>query len=255
MDHSTSARVLHPIITAAAGEPNTIGDRILCCLSMMINQGYDSWCVASDRNPEHARRVTGKQPRSHEGANMSTNLQNYTKALYGFDAVVQRVPSDRWDADTPCDGWCARDVVTHAAGVIDAVAEMARTGEVAMPEMPDADDDPVGLWNASLKSLLEALDQPGVIGKVGNYWFGESTIDDVLAFTTWDPLGHSWDLAKATGLDAHASNDVAEAMIASIEPNAEMMRSMGLMGQPVEVPSDADAMTRFLGLIGRDPNS
>jgi hypothetical protein len=35
---------------------------------------------------------------------MSTNLQNYTKALYGFDAVVQRVPSDRWDADTPCDG-------------------------------------------------------------------------------------------------------------------------------------------------------
>ncbi len=44
-------------------------------------------------------------------------------------------------------------------------------------------------------------------------------------------------------------------MIAGIEPNAEMIRSMGLMGQPVEVPSDADAMTRFLGLIGRDPTS
>jgi uncharacterized protein (TIGR03086 family) len=186
---------------------------------------------------------------------MSTNLQNYTKALYGFDAVVQRVPSDRWNADSPCEEWCARDVVAHASGVIDAVAAMARTGEVAMPEMPDAGDDPVGLWNASLSGLLDALDQPGVIGKVGTYWFGESTIDDVLAFTTWDPLGHSWDLAKATGLEAHASADVAETMIASIEPNAEMLRSMGLMGPLVEVPADADAMSRFLGLIGRDPTS
>lgn len=185
---------------------------------------------------------------------MSENLRNYTRALYGFDAVVQRVPSDRWDAASPCDGWCARDVVAHAAGVVDAVAAMARTGEVAMPEIPDAGDDPVGLWDASLAGLFEALDQPGVVGKVGNYWFGESTIDDVLAFTTWDPLGHSWDLAQATGLEAHASTAVAEAMIASIEPNADMMRKMKLMGEPVAVAPDADAMHRFLGLIGRNPN-
>jgi uncharacterized protein (TIGR03086 family) len=184
---------------------------------------------------------------------MSQNLRNYTRALYGFDAVVQRVPDDRWDAESPCDGWSARDVVAHAAGVVDAVATMARTGEAAMPQMTDERDDPAGLWNASLDGLLEVLDQPGVIGKVGHFWFGESTIDDILEFTTWDPLGHSWDLAKAAGLEACASDDVAEAMIASIEPNAEMMRKRKLMGDPVEVPADADAMTRFLGLIGRDP--
>ncbi len=40
---------------------------------------------------------------------------------------------------------------------------------------------------------------------------------------------------------------------ASITPNADMMRNMNLMGEAVEVPSDADAMTRFLGLIGRNP--
>ncbi len=38
---------------------------------------------------------------------MSENLRNFAKALYGFDAVVQRVQADQWDADTPCDGWCA----------------------------------------------------------------------------------------------------------------------------------------------------
>ena len=41
--------------------------------------------------------------------------------------------------------------------------------------------------------------------QVGNYWFGESTIEDILAFSQWDPLVHSWDLGQAVGLEAHAS--------------------------------------------------
>lgn len=184
---------------------------------------------------------------------MSINSRDYTKALYGFDAVVQRVPADRWDATSPCDGWCARDVVAHAAGVIDAVAQMARTGQVAMPQTPDPGDDPVGLWNTARDNVLDALDQPGVINRVGEYWFGATTIDDLIAFTTWDPLGHAWDLATAVGLDAHTSPEVAEAAIAVISANAGTLRSMQLMGDPVDVPADASPMDRFLGLTGRDP--
>jgi uncharacterized protein (TIGR03086 family) len=184
---------------------------------------------------------------------MSKSLRNYTKALYGFDAVVQRVPADRWDADSPCEGWCARDVVAHACGVMQAVEAMARTGENSLPTTPDPAGDVVGLWNTSRDDLLEALDHPDVLNRVGNYWFGEGTIDDILAFSVWDPLGHSWDLARATGQKAHASDDVAEASIAVISANADMLREMGLMGDPVPVPADAPAMTRFLGLTGRDP--
>jgi uncharacterized protein (TIGR03086 family) len=184
---------------------------------------------------------------------MSQVLRNYTKALYGFDAVVQRVPIDRWDADSPCEGWCARDVDAHAAGVLDAIAKMARSGEIAMPVTIDPGTDQVGMWNGARDGLLEALDHPHVVNRVGNYWVGESTIDEILAFATWDPLGHSWDLARAAGLEAHASPDVAEASILVIEQKADMLRSMGLMGGPVVVPADADPMTRFLGLIGRNP--
>jgi uncharacterized protein (TIGR03086 family) len=186
---------------------------------------------------------------------MSQHLRNYTKALYGFDAVIQRVPADAWDADSPCDGWCARDVVTHAISVMNAIEQMARTGENAMPQDPEPTDDPVGRWNAARDALLEALDHPNVIGRVGNYWFGESTIDDILAFSVWDPLGHAWDLATATGLEPHGSDDVAEASLAVIGANADMIRGMGLMGDPVEVPDDAPAYARFLGLIGRSPGS
>lgn len=184
---------------------------------------------------------------------MSQNLRNYTKALYGFDAVVQRVPAGRWDADSPCHGWCARDVVAHQSGVVDAVAQMARTGEVAMPGMPDPGDDPVGLWNASRDKFLEALDEPDVVKKVGNFWFGESSIDEILAFAQWDPLGHAWDLAQAVGIESCCSQEVALSSLATIEPLADTLRSMGLIGDPVAVPVDADPVTRFLGLTGRNP--
>jgi len=185
---------------------------------------------------------------------MSTSLRNYTRALYGFDAVIQRVPADRWDADSPCDGWSARDVVVHACGVMQAVEAMARSGTNVTPATPDPVDDVIALWNTSRDDLLEALDHPDVLNRVGDYWFGEGTIDDILAFSVWDQLGHSWDVARAVGLDAHASDDVAEASIAVISANADMLRQMGLMGDPVDVPADAPAMMRFLGLTGRDPS-
>lgn len=185
---------------------------------------------------------------------MSTSLRNYTKALYGFDAVIQRVPADRWDSDSPCEGWSARDIVIHACGVMQAVEAMARTGENVLPATPDPGDGVVALWNTSRDDLLEAVDHPDVLMQVGNYWFGEGTIDDILAFSVWDQLGHSWDVARAVGLDAHTSDDVAEASFAVISANADMLRGMGLMGDPVEVPADSPAINRFLGLVGRDPN-
>ncbi len=185
---------------------------------------------------------------------MSVNLRNFTKAIYGFDAVVQRVRPDQWDADSPCEGWCARDIVAHQCGVIDALTQMADTGQIAMPHTPDVGDDPVGHWDATRDRVLEALDTAGALHTTGAFWWGEMSIDELIAFVTWDPLGHSWDLAQATGQDAHADDGVAEAVLATIEPMADTLRQMQLMGPPVEVPADADAMTRYLGLTGRDPN-
>lgn len=119
---------------------------------------------------------------------MSQNLRNYTKALYGFDAVVQRVPADQWDAPSPCEGWSARDVLVHQVGVINAVAQMARTGAVAWPDSAGPGDDPVGLWNACRDRFFDSVDRPDTITRVGSYWFGESPFDEVLAFAQWDPL-------------------------------------------------------------------
>lgn len=188
------------------------------------------------------------------GASMSDNLRSYTTAIYGFDAVIQRVPADGWDAPSPCDGWNARDVVAHQIGVFDGVATMARSGEMVMPSPPEIEGDPVSAWTASRNGLLEALDQPDVLKRPGAYWFGTTTIDDLLAIVRYDPLAHAWDVATAVGLEHCCSNDVAEAALVSLEPLAPMMREHGLIGDPVEVSPDADAFTKFLGMVGRDPS-
>ena len=138
---------------------------------------------------------------------------------------------------------------------MNAIEAMARTGQNALPEMPDPGDDPVGLWNSSRDALLEALDQPGVLDQRGNYWFGESSIDDILAFSVWDLLSHAWDLGRATGLEPHGSDDVAAASMEVIGANADTLRSMGLMADPVEIADDASAYNRFLALTGRNPSA
>jgi len=184
---------------------------------------------------------------------MSEVLRNYTRALYGMDAVVQRVPADQWSADSPCEGWSARDVVAHASGVLAAVAQMAETGEVAWPQMPEVDDDILDLWNTSRDNVLAAIDSPGALNKKGEYWFGEGTIEDILGFSQWDTLVHAWDVAQATGAEAPPDQELAESSLATIGPMADAIRGMGLMADAVEVPPHSDAMTRFLGLTGRNP--
>lgn len=184
---------------------------------------------------------------------MSPQLLNYASAVRSADAVIQQIEGDQWDAPTPCDGWNVTDVVTHLCSPMAAIRTMAVTGQVAAPE-PIETDDPIGLWNTTRDTLLEALNVPGATAQVGEFWFGESSIDDILAFAAWDQLGHAWDIAVATGRDVDVDPAVVEATIAVISASADMLRSGGMMDDEVAVAPDAPAMDRFVGLIGRNPS-
>ena len=186
---------------------------------------------------------------------MSENLRNFTKALYGMDAVVRRVDADRWDDPSPCPGWSARDVVAHQVGVLRGLTETVRTGEMAVPAEPDERSDPVALWNEARDAVVESLDQPGRLQQSGRYWFGEMTIDELIAVVQWDPLTHAWDLAKATGQEAHLDEGLARRSHDTIAPMREALAKRNLVSEaPVPVSDDADIVSRYLGLVGRDPS-
>ncbi|MEL6982582.1 MAG: TIGR03086 family metal-binding protein [Actinomycetota bacterium] len=185
---------------------------------------------------------------------MSENLRNFTKAVYGMDAVVRRVPAERWDSPSPCDGWSARDVVAHQVGVFRGLAETVRTGEMTLPAEPEERDDPVGLWSAARDEVMASLDRRGVLQQAGRFWFGEMTVDELIAVVQWDPLTHAWDVATAAGIDAHLDPGLAQRSyetISSMRPN--LVKRQLVSAEEVEVPADADPVSRYLGLVGRNP--
>lgn len=185
---------------------------------------------------------------------MSQNLRDFTKAIYGMDAVVQRVPDSAWDNSSPCAGWTARDVVGHQAGVLNGVAHMAAGNEMILPAAPDDLSDPKAVWAEARDGVLEALDQPRALHHQGKYWFGPMSIDELIGIVQWDPLTHSWDIFKATGVEAILDPRLAQLSYDRISAMRGSLAKMKLVGEEVPVPADADIVSRYLGLVGRDPS-
>ncbi len=182
----------------------------------------------------------------------TTPLGRFRRAADGFDATAAAVPADRWDAPAPCDGWRARDVVGHLAGWVPGV--LGR-GDVDLGPLPPVEDDPAATWTALRAGLVGALTDPRVaahefdVGPPGRLSV-ERTIDMLV---TPDVLVHTWDLARATGLDEHLDGDLVHDLLVGMEPLDELLRSSGQYGPRVAVPDDADEQTRLLAFTGRDP--
>lgn len=184
---------------------------------------------------------------------MSDNTRALTRAIYTFDAVVKRVPSDAWSTPSPCDGWSALDVLGHQCGVLNALAQVLNTGERVFPEMDEVTGDPLAHWIKSRDGVLEAMDTSAFLDKDGKWWFGEMTLDDLVAYVIWDPLTHAWDIGSTTGVASHLPTDLAQASLERASAMAPGLRKNGLIGDEVSVAADASVVDRFLGVVGRQP--
>ncbi len=184
---------------------------------------------------------------------MSDNLQTFTAAVYGFDAVVNRVPADGWDAASACEGWTARDLVQHQCAVLNGVAAIAQTGAMAKPSPPEDMTDPAAVWAETRRNVLSALDQPGVLAQQGPFWFDTADVDDLIGVVQWDPLAHTWDLAQAHGQACSLDEAAAAKSCEWVESAQAMLNESGRTATACEVPADASTADKFLAATGRQP--
>jgi uncharacterized protein (TIGR03086 family) len=82
--------------------------------------------------------------------------------------------------------------------------------------------------------------------------------DEAIAtFVLADVLVHTWDLARATGLDERLDpelvHEIAPGMLGVPAEVADAMRSSGQYGAPVELAGDADEQARLIAFTGRRP--
>lgn len=158
-----------------------------------------------------------------------------------------------WDAPAPVSGWVARDVVRHLVEWLPAF--LAAGSTVRLPAVRSLDDDPVGAWQTHVDAVQALLDDPATDGlTLSNQHIGAFPVDRAIdQFYTSDVFMHTWDLARATGQDDRLNPQFCAVLLAGMEPLEDVIRSSGQYGPRVPVRDDADAQTRLLGFIGRNP--
>jgi uncharacterized protein (TIGR03086 family) len=64
---------------------------------------------------------------------------------------------------------------------------------------------------------------------------------------------HTWDVAAAAGLEVTLDPAEVHALLTGMEGMDEALRASGQYGPKVEVPADADELTRLIAFTGRHP--
>ena len=83
---------------------------------------------------------------------------------------------------------------------------------------------------------------------------GRVTVEYAIdTFCIGDIVVHTWDLARATGLDETLDADEVHGMYEGMLPMDEVLRQSGHYGPKVEVPADADEQTKLIAFTGRMP--
>lgn len=158
-----------------------------------------------------------------------------------------------WDAPAPVPGWVARDVVRHLTDWLPGL--LASGSDAVLERGPSVDEDPVACWEVHAASVQALLDDPGTPDRLlSNPHIGELPLDRAIdQFYVSDVFMHTWDLARATGQDEQLDADFCTQLLAGMESMEQAIRGSGQYGPRVVVPEGADAQTRLLGFIGRDP--
>jgi len=183
---------------------------------------------------------------------MSEQHERYQWVAAQFGARVDQVAADAWDNPAPVEGWVARDVVGHLVEWLPAF--FFGTWGIDAGPAPDAATDPVAAWRWLDDAIQGALDDPAVAEAVRDTHMGTSSFEQQISMiATTDVLIHTWDLARATGLDEQLDAEGVRSYVEGMEPLDQILRQSGHYGPRVAVDEDADDQTRLLAFLGRQP--
>jgi uncharacterized protein (TIGR03086 family) len=181
---------------------------------------------------------------------MSDVSSRYRKVADQFGARVDAVPEGAWDDPTPCEGWVARDIVGHMAEWMPSLF-LASVG-APPPVLPDVASDPAGAWHALDAALQAALDDPDIASRQVDTPVGTFSVAEAIGqFGLPDVLVHTWDLARATGLDDTLDPVEVRSLAEGLADVGDSLEKSGHYGPRVPAPDDADEQTKVLALMGR----
>ncbi|MEI7547552.1 MAG: TIGR03086 family metal-binding protein, partial [Actinomycetota bacterium] len=181
-----------------------------------------------------------------------TPADRFQRLAGRFTEVARAVPVDAWERGSPCAGWTARDIVRH---MVEWMPGMMRGVGLPLQALPSVDSDPVGAWTSLAAQLQAVLDDPAIASREIEFGpAGTHTVENGIGMIMLgDIVLHTWDLARATGLDDTLDADVVHGMLLGMRPMDQMLRDSGHYRPKVAVAADADEQTQLIAFTGRDP--
>src|SRR5205807_5787926 len=129
--------------------------------------------------------------------------------------------------------WTVRDLVNHLTveqlWVPRMVLEGATLDDVGQAYDGDhLGDDPFAAWDRASAAARAAFATPGALNRTVHLSFGDTRASAYCAQMTTDAIVHSWDLARAIGVDDKIPDGLAAAALREVRPYAAGLDKTGL---------------------------
>ena len=163
--------------------------------------------------------------------------------------TTARAAAGKWDLPSPCTEWDARGVVEHVIGFHEVLILKPLGVRVERPR-----DDPAARWQVTAEALASVLAGEGALDTSIEVPGGRATeLRQLVPTLTTDVLVHTWDLARATGLDEALDAAKVAWMFEGMQGIDEMLRQSGQYGPKIDPGEDADLQTQLIAFTGRRP--
>jgi uncharacterized protein (TIGR03086 family) len=161
------------------------------------------------------------------------------------------------DDTTPCPDWDLRTLLNHTILWTAYSAERRAYGESVAEDLMSKDftAEPgyAEAYQAQIARAVRAWSSPEAWTGDRNVMGSATPAADIAAMLIMEMVLHGWDVAEATGQDYHCDDDLAQAVLETVQAQGDMFRQYQGFAAAVPVPADASTFDRALGLSGRDP--
>jgi len=184
-------------------------------------------------------------------------IDAFDAAFREWDRLVHEVTEQQWTESTPCAEWNVRDLVNHLVGEHLWAPHLLTGATLAeVGDRFDGDvlgDAPVASWEEAGSGSRSAFHRKGALKGDVHVTGGSIPAADYGWQMTTDLAVHSWDLARGIGAASLMPDELADAVLARVAPQAESWQGAGIFDPPVPVPDDAVPQDRLVALLGRRP--
>lgn len=176
-------------------------------------------------------------------------LRSAELTLGVLQQVLHTVAGSDRSKQTPCSEYNVKDLTGHLTNSITSLGGMAGAEFDVSPDTDSVEQ----LVVTAARQALDAWHKRGLDGEVA-FGGGSMPARTAAAVFSIEFLVHAWDYARAVGRDVEAPDSLAEYVLGLaqgvIKPE---LRGAGGFDDPVDVPDDADPLTRLIAFTGRNP--